>query len=58
MYAYQEKTKDIFEMTLHEIVTIYLYGGCYMISFWEIGAVISWLHGVSDILIMVSKILS
>lgn len=58
MFVYQEKTKDIFEMTLHEIVTIYLYGGCYLMNFWEIGAVISWLHSVSDILIMLSKILS
>jgi hypothetical protein len=45
-------------MTLHEVVTIYLYGGCYLMNFWEIGAVISWLHSVSDILIMVTKTLS
>ena len=45
-------------MTLHEVVTIYLYGGCFLMNFWEIGAVISWLHSVSDILIMLTKVLS
>lgn len=45
-------------MTLHEILTIYLYGGCYLVQLWEMGALISLLHGVSDILIMVSKVLS
>ena len=45
-------------MTLHEVLTIYLYGGCYLVQLWEIGAIISLLHGVSDILIMVSKVLS
>lgn len=58
MYIYQEKTKDLFEMTLHEVVTIYLYAGCYLMNLWEIGSVISWLHNASDILIMLSKVLS
>lgn len=58
MYTYQEKTRDILEMTLHEVLTIYLYGGCYVVNMWEVGAIISLLHGVSDILIMVCKVVS
>ena len=58
MYVYGEKTKDLFEMTLHEVVTIYLYAGCYLMNMIEIGVVISWLHSASDILIMLSKVLS
>ena len=58
MFVFQGKTRDIIEMTLHEIITIYLYGGCYIVNYWEIGSVISLIHGVSDILIMASKVMS
>jgi len=46
------------EMTLHEVLTIYLYGGCYLTNFWEVGALVSLLHGVSDIPGMLTKVLS
>lgn len=58
MYVFQEKTRDIVEMTLHEVLTIYLYGGCYLTQFWEVGALVSLVHGVSDVLLMLSKVLS
>lgn len=58
MYLYQGLTKDFVEMTLHEILTLYLFFGCYFANFWEIGAVISYIHGVSDVLVMLCKVLS
>ena len=45
-------------MTLHEILTIYLYAGCYLTNFWEIGVTVSFLHGVSDIVGGASKAFS
>ena len=45
-------------MTLHEVITIYQYSCCYVTNFWEVGAVISLLHAESDILIMLTKIIS
>lgn len=32
LYVYGKKSRDIIEMTLHEIITLYLFGGCYLIN--------------------------
>ena len=53
-----KKTRDVVEMTLHEILTIYLYGGCYLTNFWEIGCTVSFLHAASDFVLMFVKVLS
>ena len=55
MYCYQKRTRDFIEMTLHEILTIYLYAGCYLTNFWEIGTTVSFLHAASDFLGMLTK---
>jgi hypothetical protein len=40
---------DFMEMALHHILTLYLFGGCYLFNVWETGAVIAFLHDVADI---------
>lgn len=46
-----EKRNDFIEMVLHDIITIYLYGGCYLVNVWEIGATIALIHDCSDIVL-------
>lgn len=43
-------------MVLHDIITIYLYGGCYLVNVWEIGATIALIHDCSDIVLQLMKI--
>lgn len=58
LLIFSKKNKDIVEMSTHEVLTIALYGTCYLINIHEIGAVISLLHDASDILIMVTKFMT
>jgi len=43
-----DKSNDYLEMMLHHLVTLYLMFGSYMINIWETGAVIAYLHDLSD----------
>ena len=43
------RRSDFLEMGLHHFMTIYLYGGCYMVNAWECGGVIAFLHDLADI---------
>ena len=43
------RRNDFFEMALHHIVALYLFGGCYMFNLWEGGSVIAFLHDIADI---------
>ena len=51
-----EKRKDFIEMCLHDILTIYLYSGSYLVNLWSIGATIALIHDLSDILLQGAKI--
>lgn len=42
------RENDFIEMGLHHTVTIYLLFGSYMYNVWEVGAVITFLHDVTD----------
>lgn len=52
-----DRTNDYLEMLLHHLVTLYLLFGSYMINLWECGAIIAYLHNVSDILGHLTKCL-
>lgn len=52
------RRNDFIEMGLHHIVSMYLFGGCYMYNQWECGAVIAFLHDIADIFGNSSKALS
>ena len=45
-------------MGLHHLVTMYLFGGSYMLNMWEEGCVLSWLHDFSDIPINIARTIS
>lgn len=44
-------------MTMHHIVTIYLYSGCYLINCCDIGATIAFLHDLADVTTSLTKAL-
>ena len=37
------------ELCLHHLCTLYLFGGCYLCNYWEIGGVIAYLHDIADV---------
>ena len=43
------RKSDFLDMSLHHLVALYLYGGCYMCNVWECGGVIMLLHDIADI---------
>lgn len=49
-------SNDYVEMGLHHLATIYLFSGSYMLNCWECGAVISFLHDLSDVTSMIVKL--
>mmetsp|Transcript_27664 Transcript_27664/g.41948 ORF Transcript_27664/g.41948 Transcript_27664/m.41948 type:complete len:327 (-) Transcript_27664:120-1100(-) len=51
------RRNDFVEMALHHIVSIYLFGGCYLYNAWEAGAVIAFLHDIADITTSLVKML-
>lgn len=53
-----KKQNDFNEMMLHHIVTIYLYGGAYLLNVWEVGGTIALLHDIADITTNLVKLLS
>ena len=49
------RRNDFLEMALHHIVSIYLFGGCYLLNGWECGSVIALLHDIADITTNITK---
>jgi len=45
-------------MGLHHLVTIYLLGGSYILNLWECGTIIAYLHDLSDVPAMLTKVSS
>ena len=56
-HFYVDRTNDFLEMLLHHLVTLYLLFGSYMINIWECGAIIAYVHDLSDILGHLTKCL-
>jgi hypothetical protein len=54
----KERTSDFWEMNLHHLMTVTLYGGMILQNFIRVGIVVSWLHSVPDIFIAGSRVLS
>ena len=54
----EARRTDFLEMLLHHTVALYLYGGSYMMNVWETGAVIAYIHDLSDISVSLIKILA
>ena len=52
------RRNDFLEMLLHHTVALYLYGGSYMFNVWETGAVIAYIHDLSDISVSIIKIIA
>lgn len=52
------RRSDYLEMALHHLLTIYLFGGCYLFNVWETGAVIAFLHDTADITTNIIKTLA
>ena len=55
---FRPKSNDFWEMNLHHLVTIGLFGGMIPMNAVRPGAIISLLHGISDITIAASRIFS
>jgi len=55
---FRPKSNDFWEMNLHHLVTIGLFGGMIPMNAIRPGAIISLLHGISDITIAASRISS
>jgi hypothetical protein len=53
-----QRENDFIEMGLHHTVTIYLMFGSYMYNVWECGAVICFLHDVTDAIGAACKVTS
>ena len=51
----KEKTSDFIEMFLHHIITLYLFGFSYIFN-QHIGAVVCFLHDVSDIFVSWTRV--
>ena len=48
LHAVKTRNSDFVEMGLHHIITVYLIIGSYLINCWECGAVIAFIHDISD----------
>ena len=49
------RRNDFLEMGLHHIVSIYLFGGMYLLNLWEAGSVIALLHDIADVTTNLTK---
>ena len=47
---------DFLDLFLHHTITLYLYGGGYLYSCLELGAIMAFLHDIADVTICISKI--
>lgn len=52
------RRNDFVEMGLHHILSLYLYGGCYLYNFIEVGSVVAFLHDIADITTNIVKALA
>ena len=57
-HFFHDRKNDFVEIALHHIVTIYLFGGCFLCNVWEIGSVIAFLHDIADITTNIVKCLA
>jgi len=55
---FRERSTDFWEMTLHHLLTIGLFGGMILMNAIYPGTIISFLHGINDITIAASRICS
>lgn len=55
---FRERSTDFWEMNLHHLLTIGLFGGMILMNAIYPGTAISFLHGISDITIAASRIVS
>jgi sphingoid base N-palmitoyltransferase len=55
---FAHKTNDFYEMLLHHVATLTLYGGMILINITRFGAMIAWLHAIADVPGMVTKVFS
>lgn len=53
---FRERSTDFWEMNLHHLLTIGLFGGMILMNAIYPGTIISFLHGISDITIAASRI--
>ena len=53
-----KKSSSYIEMGLHHCVSFLLYSGCYLFNFWETGAIIAFIHDLSDIPACALKVLA
>lgn len=53
---FKPKTNDFWEMNLHHLLTIGLFGGMILMNCVNLGAMVSFLHGISDIHIAAARI--
>ena len=57
-HFFSVRKNDFIEMALHHLLTLYLFGGCYLYNLWEIGAVIAFLHDIADVTTNIVKTLT
>jgi hypothetical protein len=55
---FKERTTDFWEMNLHHMATLTLYGGMILQNFIPVGTLISWVHSLADIFTSLSRVLS
>jgi len=53
---FRERSSDFWEMNLHHLLTISLFSGMLLMNAVYPGAIVSFLHGISDITIAASRI--
>ena len=49
MHFTSPRKSDFIDMTLHHMLALYLYGGCYLCNVWKCGGVIMLLHDIADV---------
>lgn len=57
LFLKKTRTNDFVEMGLHHVVTMYLFGGCYLYNIQETGAAIAFLHDLADVTTNIAKLL-
>jgi len=54
----RERTSDFWEMNLHHVITISLFTSMILINMLPLGCFVSFLHNMSDILLILARLLS
>ena len=55
---FAQKTNDFYEMLLHHVATLTLYGGMILMNVVRFGSMIAWLHAIADVPGAVTKFFS